>query len=81
LLFVGSVSYSGKVNDEIKSGQGFVKIGFEVQIDHVQLRIDDRNFFPVPAAPKFQVAIQKQLPQHANCERRRGAGNQNSHDV
>src|SRR6185503_7643907 len=38
-----------------------------------------RNILPVTAAPDLKIAIQKQLTQHANRERRRRAGNEDSH--
>ena len=45
----------------------------------MQPRIGKQNFFSVTAAPEFKVAIQKQPTHHTNCERRRGAGNEDSH--
>jgi hypothetical protein len=58
------MSHSRKVNHQIKPRQRFAQAGcFEVQIDHVQSRIGKRNVFSMTAAPKFQLAIQKQMTQ------------------
>ena len=57
------------------------QVRLEVQIDYVQSRVSKRNVFSVPAAPELNILPQKQLAQHANCERRRGAGDEDSHGL
>jgi hypothetical protein len=67
------------VNHHIKRRQ--TQLGFEIQIDHVQPRIGKRNVFSVTAGPNLNVAIQEQLAHYANCEWRRGAGDEDSHHL